>query len=119
MIVESGFPLLLHISEVHHEQLSVQRIRQQQLDLDHPHRPAVPLLLRRLLIPGGIPDPHRPPSAKAEGGHPFGLLQEGTLRLLRRKIRRTYTVGSKRWQDSLNFLEKSPQDSCVFRENVV
>ena len=52
MIVESGLPLLLHISEVHHEQLSVQRIRQQQLDLDHPHRSAVPLLRRlRLLIP--------------------------------------------------------------------
>ena len=53
MIVETGQPSPYFIlREVHYEQLSVQRIRQQQLDLDHPHRPAVPLLLRRLLILG-------------------------------------------------------------------
>ena len=44
-------PPTSYYTEVPYEQLSVQRIRQQQLDLDHPHRPAVPLLLRRLLIP--------------------------------------------------------------------
>ena len=57
MIVETGHPLLLHIWEVHYEQLSVQRIRQQQLDLDRPHRPAVLLLLRRLLnaLPASLP----------------------------------------------------------------
>ena len=37
-------------TEVPYEQLPVQRFRQQQLDLDHPHRPAVPLLRRRLRL---------------------------------------------------------------------
>ena len=54
--------------EVHYEQLSVQRVRQQQLDLDHPHRPAVLLLLRRLLnaLPASLP------RLGGEGSPPFG-----------------------------------------------
>ena len=57
LIMETGWtaplptPNSFH-TEVPYEQLPVQRIRQQQLDLDHPHRSAVPLLRRlRLLIP--------------------------------------------------------------------
>ena len=68
MIVETGSPPpnSFH-TEVPYEQLPVQRIRQQQLDLDRPHRPAVLLLLRRLL--NALPAPPLRGSLFSFGSH--------------------------------------------------
>lgn len=101
MIMETGqspAPYFI-LREVHYEQLSVQRIRQQQLDLDHSHRPPVPLLLRRLL---------RPSRAACEGIQPHGRIGEphGFVELPHFCV-------------FYGFFQKTLEIRCVFPENVL
>jgi hypothetical protein len=74
----------------------VQRLRQQQLDLDHPHRPAVLLLLRRLLIPSSLPaPPHR--------GELFLQRSDAFFHFVSEKMRKTVAFFGKMWYNKYDF----------------
>jgi hypothetical protein len=74
----------------------VQRLRQQQLDLDHPHRPAVLLLLRRLLIPSSLPAPPIGGSFFCNGQTPF-------FHFVSKKMRKTVAFFGKMWYNKYDF----------------